>query len=228
MSPASGSGSRTLTTGVNTAGLTAGTYNGTLTVSAAGISSKTVSVTLTVNAPATSSTTLTWNANTENDLAGYKIYRATTSGGYGALIATVPGNVTTYIAAGLQVGKTYFFVITAYDSAVNESVRSKEVSKSITQGEKTIHRLSHTKEGLFMEIAKIVLVSFRTVVKQGPLGILSLIVAVAGLLIFHVAGTAGTGLLEDHKIIFLAAIVGLTIVFVVTLLLIMVWDRRKR
>jgi hypothetical protein len=131
VSPVSSIGSSTLTTSVNTAGLTAGTYNGTVTVSAAGTSSKTVAVTLTVNAPATSSTTLTWNANTENDLAGYKIYRATTSGGYGAPIATVQGNVTTYIAAGLQVGTTYFFVITAYDSVGNESVRSNEVSKSI-------------------------------------------------------------------------------------------------
>jgi hypothetical protein len=131
VSPASGSGSSALTTSVNTAGLTAGTYNGTLTVSAAGASSKTVAVTLTVSTPATSSTTLTWNANTESDLAGYKIYRATTSGGYGAPIATAPGNITTYIAGGLQSGTTYFFVITAYDSTGNESPRSNEVSKSI-------------------------------------------------------------------------------------------------
>jgi hypothetical protein len=131
VSPASGSGSSTLTTSVNTAGLTAGTYNGTLTVSAVGAASKTVAVTLTVSAPTTSSATLTWNANTESDLAGYKIYRATTSGVYGAPIATLQGNVTTYIAAGLQVGTTYFFVITAYDSAGNESPRSNEVSRSI-------------------------------------------------------------------------------------------------
>ncbi len=131
VSPASGSGSSTLTTSVNTAGLTAQTYNGTITVSAAGITSKTVAVTLTVNAPATSSVTLTWNANKESDLAGYKLYRATTSGGYGAPIATLPGNVTAYIATGLQVGTTYFFIITAYDSAGNESPRSNEVNKSI-------------------------------------------------------------------------------------------------
>ena len=127
----SGSGSRTLTASVNTVGLTAQTYTGTLTVSAPGTSSKTVAVTLTVNAPATSSTSLTWNANTESDLAGYNIYRAETSGGYGAPIATLSGNVTTYIAAGLQVGKTYYFVITAYDLAGNESPRSNEISKSI-------------------------------------------------------------------------------------------------
>ena len=131
VSPAAGSGSSTLTTSVNTAGLTAGTYNGTLTVSAAGASSKTVAITLTVSAPATSSATLTWNAVTASDLAGYKIYRATTSGGYGAPIATVQGNVTTYIAGGLQSGTTYFFVITSYDTTGNESAHSNEVSKSI-------------------------------------------------------------------------------------------------
>jgi fibronectin type 3 domain-containing protein len=73
---------------------------------------------------------LTWSANTESDLAGYKIYRAEASGGYGAPIAIL-GNVTSYIATGLQVGKTYYFVITAYDSAGNESLPSNEVSKSI-------------------------------------------------------------------------------------------------
>jgi len=74
---------------------------------------------------------LTWTANTESDLAGYKVYRATASGAYGAPVATISGSVVTYIATGLQSGTTYFFVITAYDSAGNESLRSSEVSKSI-------------------------------------------------------------------------------------------------
>jgi fibronectin type 3 domain-containing protein len=90
-----------------------------------------VNVTLTLNAPATSSATLTWNANTEGDLAGYKVYRATSSGAYGVPLATLQGNVTSYIATGLQTGTTYFFVITAYDNAGNESAFSTEVSKSI-------------------------------------------------------------------------------------------------
>ncbi len=130
-SPASGSGSSTLTTSVNTAGLTAATYNGTLTVSAAGVSSKTVAVTLTVSATATSSATLTWAPVIASDLAGYKVYQATASGAYGSPVATLQGNMTSYVAAGLHVGTTYYFVVTAYDTSGNESVYSTQVSKSI-------------------------------------------------------------------------------------------------
>jgi fibronectin type 3 domain-containing protein len=92
---------------------------------------RTVNVTFTLNPVSTSSATLTWNANTEIDLAGYKVYRATSSGAYGAAIATLQGKGTSYIATGLQSGTTYFFVITAFDSAGNESAASNEVSKSI-------------------------------------------------------------------------------------------------
>jgi fibronectin type 3 domain-containing protein len=92
---------------------------------------RTVSVTLNLNAPATSSATLTWNANTEPDLASYRIYRSTTPGVYGAAIGTVPAGTVTYVAGSLQVGNTYYFTVTAVDSSGNESVRSIEVSKSI-------------------------------------------------------------------------------------------------
>jgi fibronectin type 3 domain-containing protein len=74
---------------------------------------------------------LTWNANTESDLAGYKVYRATASGAYGAPIATLQGNIRSYVANSLQLGTTYFFSITAYDTMGNESIHSNEVSKSI-------------------------------------------------------------------------------------------------
>jgi Viral BACON domain len=131
VTPATGSGNGTLTASVNTASLATGTYTGTITVTASGATSRTVGVTLTVNASASSSATLNWNANTESDLAGYKVYRATASGAYGAPIATLPGNSTSYVANLLQVGTTYFFVVTAYDNAGNESLFSNEVSKSI-------------------------------------------------------------------------------------------------
>lgn len=84
-------------------------------------------------APATAAdVVLNWNANTESDLAGYKIYQSTISGQYGAPVATL-GKVTatTLVLPQLTVDTTYFFAITAYDSAGNESGKSNEVSKLI-------------------------------------------------------------------------------------------------
>lgn len=130
LSPTSGSNNGTITASVNTANAIQGNNSTTITVKSGSIT-KTVNVTLTLNAPSSSSVTLTWNANTESDLAGYRVYRATSSGAYGAPIATIQGNTASYIATGLQFGTTYFFVVTAFDIAGNESAYSNEVSKSI-------------------------------------------------------------------------------------------------
>ncbi|MDP3091154.1 MAG: fibronectin type III domain-containing protein [Nitrospira sp.] len=122
--------------GVNIAGLAVGSYSGIITVSASGATNtpRTVPVTLTIAAatqPTTGTVTLSWNPNSESDLAGYKVYRATSSGGYGAPIATIPAGSTQYVSSGLAKGFTYFFVITAYDQAGNESPSSNETSKSV-------------------------------------------------------------------------------------------------
>jgi hypothetical protein len=130
LSPTSGSNNGTITASINTASVNQKNTSATITVISGGIV-KTANVTLTLNAPSSSSVTLTWNANSENDLGGYRVYRATTSGIYGVPIATLQGNVTTYQATGLQFGTTYYFVVTAYDIAGNESAYSNEVSKSI-------------------------------------------------------------------------------------------------
>ena len=131
-SPMSGTNAGTVTASVSLTALAAGTYNATITVAATGATTKTLPVSLTVNPVSTSSSaTLSWNANTESDVAGYKIYRANASGAYGAPLGTVPTATTSYVANGLQAGTTYFFAITAYDSAGNESAFSNEVSKSI-------------------------------------------------------------------------------------------------
>ena len=128
--PTSGPNNGTITVSVNTANATIGSNPGTITVTEGGIT-RSVTVTLVLNAPATSSVTLTWNTNSASDLAGYKVYRANSSGAYGLPIATLTGNVTSYVAAGLQPGTQYFFVVTAYDSSGNESAASNEVSKNI-------------------------------------------------------------------------------------------------
>jgi hypothetical protein len=77
---------------------------------------------------ASRSVTLDWNPNTEQDLAGYKIYVTTASGAYGGAFGTAPANATSFVVNGLQPGVTYFFVITSFDTSGNESVRSAEVS----------------------------------------------------------------------------------------------------
>jgi hypothetical protein len=138
VSPTAGTNGGSTTVAVNLSGLAAGTYTTAIIVAAAGATNtpQVIPVTLTVASPTsasptTSSATLTWNANTETDLAGYKVYRGTSPGTYGAPIATLQGNVTNYVATGLQLGMTYYFAVTAYDTAGNESVYSNEVSKSV-------------------------------------------------------------------------------------------------
>jgi hypothetical protein len=74
---------------------------------------------------------LSWDANSAPNLEGYKVYLATASGGYGAPIATVAMDMTSYTVTGLETGTTYFFVVTAYNSSGAESSFSNEVSKTI-------------------------------------------------------------------------------------------------
>ncbi len=82
--------------------------------------------------PSPGSVTLTWTANREPDLAGYKVYVGTASGTYSFPgSAFVIGKVTSYTVSNLPMGQTYFFAISAYDSAGNESLLSAEVSKSL-------------------------------------------------------------------------------------------------
>ena len=92
---------------------------------------------------ATGSATLTWNANTESDLASYKVYYGTsprtgtdpkTCGMCGYASSTNVGKVTTYTLTGLTNGQTYYFSITALDTSNNESSFSSEVNKVIAEG----------------------------------------------------------------------------------------------
>lgn len=70
---------------------------------------------------------LSWAANTESDLAGYKVYQGTASGSYGAPVDV--GNVTSHtVSLTPSVGTTYYFSVTAYDTSGNESLKSDEVS----------------------------------------------------------------------------------------------------
>ena len=73
--------------------------------------------------------TLAWDANTEPDLAGYKVHYGTASGSYTTSVDV--HKVTTAIVTGLTAGQTYYFAVTAYNAANNESGYSNQVSYSV-------------------------------------------------------------------------------------------------
>jgi fibronectin type 3 domain-containing protein len=68
--------------------------------------------------------TLAWDANTEPELAGYKIYYGLLSDQYSSSVDA--GNRTSYTLSNLPDGKTYYFAATAYDRDGNESDFSNE------------------------------------------------------------------------------------------------------
>lgn len=68
----------------------------------------------------------TWNANTETDLAGYKVQYGTATGVYTQTIDV--GKVLIYNTGALTEGKTYYFVVLAYDTSGNVSGPSTEAS----------------------------------------------------------------------------------------------------
>lgn len=118
----------TLTVAANTSGLAAGTYNATITIKV-GKATTTVPVTMTVSSPPSATTaTLAWNAVTDPSLSGYNVKVGTASGLYSRIITV--GNVTSYTVDQLTTGTTYYFAVTAYNSA-GESPPSNEVSKSV-------------------------------------------------------------------------------------------------
>ncbi len=79
--------------------------------------------------PPSNQVTLAWDANTENDLAGYKVYYGNSSGIYSSNVDV--GNQTSYTITNLVNGNTYFIAATAYDINGNESSYSNEVSYSV-------------------------------------------------------------------------------------------------
>jgi len=68
---------------------------------------------------------LEWDANTENDLQGYKIYYGTSSTQYTTTLTL--GKVTQYTITDLDAGATYYICLTAFDQNFNESHYSNEI-----------------------------------------------------------------------------------------------------
>jgi arabinogalactan endo-1,4-beta-galactosidase len=75
---------------------------------------------------------LDWNDNSEGDLAGYNIYRSTTSGsGYSKLNSSLL-STSNYTDNSVSGGTTYYYVVTAVDTSSNESDVSSEESATPT------------------------------------------------------------------------------------------------
>jgi beta-glucanase (GH16 family) len=71
---------------------------------------------------------LNWDDNTEPDLANYGIYRSTTSGGPYTHLIDTPSAASEYVDNAVANGVTYYYVVTAIDTSVNESGYSNETS----------------------------------------------------------------------------------------------------
>ncbi len=82
------------------------------------------------NSGVTHSVTLTWNPSTSSNVAGYYVYRGSTSGGpYTKLSSLLSSD--SYVDGSVQVGQTFFYVTTAADSSGDESAYSNEVQATI-------------------------------------------------------------------------------------------------
>ena len=74
---------------------------------------------------------LSWTASTTTTVAGYKVYRSSTSGGPYAVISSSPVTSTVYTDPSVTAGSTYYYVVTAVDSSGAESSYSNQATAVI-------------------------------------------------------------------------------------------------
>jgi len=75
---------------------------------------------------------LSWGANTDADLLGYRVFSAGAAGGPWSEVSSGPVLATTFTAGGLSGGTLLYFQITAEDNATNQSSPSVVVSATPT------------------------------------------------------------------------------------------------
>jgi glycosidase/methionine-rich copper-binding protein CopC len=81
-----------------------------------------------------SSLTVSWTASSDPDdaVAEYRLYRGTTPGGEDAMpIVIVSGSTLKYVDSAVNAGQIYYYKVKAYDTALNASGYSNEVSHSV-------------------------------------------------------------------------------------------------
>ena len=76
-----------------------------------------------------------WDANTESDLAGYRLYEKAEDGAYEELATCIKGTTALmFSSATPHTDGVYGWVVTAYDGAGNESGYSNEVTAVFDAG----------------------------------------------------------------------------------------------
>jgi len=94
---------------------------------------------------------VSWNPNIENDLAGYKIYRGFTSKNFDFVVDV--GSVISWNDS-IFCDSTYYYAVTAYDTANNESEFSDEVIVNFTCQETLIGDFDGDGEVGFFDIVE--------------------------------------------------------------------------
>ena len=77
--------------------------------------------------PGNAQNVFSWTANSESDLASYKVYGGTSSNPT-TLLSTVSAGTQTYTHSSLTNGTLYYYRITALDNAGNETPYTSDVS----------------------------------------------------------------------------------------------------
>jgi hypothetical protein len=77
------------------------------------------------------SAALNWTASSSSSIAGYNIYRSTTSGGSFTKVNSSQVVPTSYTDTTITAGQTYYYVVTAVDTSGNESTYSNQVTAVI-------------------------------------------------------------------------------------------------
>ncbi|MGH9735265.1 MAG: putative Ig domain-containing protein, partial [Candidatus Acidiferrales bacterium] len=107
------------------------TFTAKVTDSSSPAKTATTSFTLTVTQGTAYSVSVSWTASPSSGVAGYNVYRSTTSGtDYVKINSAVVGSLG-YVDGTLQDGTTYYYVITAVDSSGNESGYSTQCSVAV-------------------------------------------------------------------------------------------------
>jgi hypothetical protein len=104
---------------------------GTLSMTGDGVNTATTTTPPTTTTPSSAqhSVALTWNPSTST-VAGYRVYRSEASGSSFSVLSGTQ-NALAYTDSTVASGTTYYYVVTAVDSAGNESVNSNQVTAVI-------------------------------------------------------------------------------------------------